>query len=513
MKQIKMLTTVFRRSFFAFLLFTFAFSFVLAQTETPPAPSAPKSVSVPAVKERKLPNGLTVVVVERRGTPLISVRLLVDTGVTYEDISTAGLVRVSTDLMTKGTTTRNATKIANDIEFLGADISTGVGLDYSSVSMNVTADKIAQAMPIFADVIRRPTFPEAEITLAKSQALDELTYNLKQPNFLANYVASVYSFYGNPASGTTESLKAITRKQIREFYKHSFTPDSAILIFVGDITASKAHSLGLNYFGSWPNPVRKSQGPIMSITESADSVQTRRRQDREQPLVKRMLVVDLPKSGQAAVTYAKYLGFAGHVNWDSTKKKANISREYIPGLVLNSILGGGYSSRLNMEIRIKRGLSYGAGSSITWRAYDSRFSTRTQTKNESAAEVVELVLQEIKRLGTTSADSDEMTSRQAVLIGGFGRSLETNAGLINAVADLYDVWLDTGELNQYVNNVQAVTSDQVREFASQQLNGGDIIIVGDYSIFKDDLAKRFPGMKIEVIKADELDLSKDNLRK
>ena len=215
-----------------------------------------------------------------------------------------------------------------------------------------------------------------------------------------------------------------------------------------------------------------------------------------------MIVLDLPKSGQAAVTYAKPVSFVGRH-----------SDSYYSAIVLNTVLGGGYSSRLNLEIRVKRGLSYGAGSSFAWRDSRSNFATRTQTKNESAAEVVELVLAEIRKLSDASVGNDELVPRKSVLTGNFGRNLETTAGLANEVGVLYAFSIPTGELNSYVSNVTGVTDAQIKNFGSQNLMGGDIIIVGDYSVFKDDLAKRFPNIKIDVIKAAELDLSKDNLRK
>jgi zinc protease len=215
-----------------------------------------------------------------------------------------------------------------------------------------------------------------------------------------------------------------------------------------------------------------------------------------------ILVVDLPKSGQAAVTYAKPLMSVG--------RKSNV---YYPAQVLNSVLGGGYSSRLNYEIRIKRGLSYGAGSSFAWRPSSSDFSTRTQTKNESAAEVVGLVLDEVKKLGETSVGNEELVPRKSVLTGNFGRNLETTAGLATAVGELYAFGIPTSELNAYVTSVNGVSDSEIKSFASGNLSRGDIIIVGDYSVFKDDLAKRFPKTSVDVIKADDLDLSKDNLHK
>jgi zinc protease len=189
------------------------------------------------------------------------------------------------------------------------------------------------------------------------------------------------------------------------------------------------------------------------------------------------------------------------------------AKEYYAASVLNSLLGGGYSSRLNQEIRIKRGLSYGAGSAFGWRGDATNFSTRTQTKNQSAAEVAELVIAELKRLAETDAAETELNPRRLVLTGGFGRNLETTGGLTAALADLYSFGIPTGELNKYMTSVTSVSSSNVKDFASKYLHEGELIIVGDYSIFKDDLAKRFPDMNIEVIKADELDITKNNLRK
>lgn len=479
-----------RQSFFAFLIVSFAFSLVLAQTETPPEPSAPKSVTVPAVKEKRLKNGLTVAVVERKGVPLVTIELLIKNGADSE-ANMPGLADLTASMLTKGTRTKTATQIAEAIEFLGGSINSGAGWNSSFVSVTVTSDKVDQAMAILADVVLNPKFDEKELDLLKSQTLDGLTYNLKQPSFLANYVASKYSFGEHPAGGTPISIISITQSDIVKFHEQNFVPNNAVLIFTGDITSLVTDRIASDKFATWKSlPLAPKARP----TPPKKAIET--------PFIKRLLVIDLPKSGQASVTYAKPVWGAGRVK-----------TSYFPAAVLNSVLGGGYSSRLNLEIRIKRGLSYGAGSSFGWRKFDTNFATRTQTKNESAAEVAELVLTEIKKLTTSSVAKDELVPRKSVLTGGFGRNLETTGGLAGAVGDLYSFGIPTSELNSYVSSVNGVTDAQIKSFAAQNLLGGDIIIVGDYSIFKDDLAKRFPDMKIEVIKADELDLSKDNLRK
>ena len=475
-----------------FALILFVFNFGIFAQEQPPTPSAAKTVIIPAVKEKKLPNGLTVAVVERKNVPLVTIQLLIKSGAGSENLAKAGLADMTATLLTKGTTTRSATQIAEQIEFLGGSISTGAGWNSSFVTINVMADKLDQAMAILADVVLNPSFKQEEIDLLKSQTLDGLAGSLKQPAFLANYVASRYSFGEHPIGGTPQSIEIISREDIIQSRNKYYYPKNSVLIFTGDISASAANLLASKFFRLWKNP---------NVTDyPSDSGATTK--SSETKIVKRLLVVNLPNSGQASVSYLKHIEGVG-------RKFA----EFYPANVLNSVLGGGYSSRLNQEIRIKRGLSYGAGSSFNWRWSESNFGTRTQTKNVSAAEVAELVAAEIKKLTDSNIAATELNPRKLVLNGDFGRDLETTQGLADALADLYSFGLAASELNSYIKSVQSVTDVQIRDFAKQNLLGGDIIIVGDYAIFKDDLAKRFPNMAIEVIKADELDLSKANLRK
>ncbi len=499
---------------FAFILF--AVSFTAIAQDMPPEPSAPKSVKIPAVKEITLKNGLKVAVIERKNVPLVSVQLLIKSGAATEDDNQAGITDMTASLLTKGTATRSANQIAEEIAFLGGSINSGAGWNSSTVSLNVMSDKLDKAMAVMADTVLNPAFKQDEIDLLKSQMLDGLTYNLKQPGFLANYVASKYSFNEHPAGGTPTSINAIKRNDIVDLHDEIYVPNRAILIFAGDITAEKASTLAQKYFGIWKGQIESPKTPEDTggmITESKASVDTRKQKEMRQPLFKRILVVDLPNSGQAAVTFAKNLRNSGRIAWDTKKNVGTVGAAYYPALVLNSVLGGGYSSRLNQEIRIKRGLSYGAGSGFGWRWYSTNFATRTQTKNESAAQVAELVVDEIKKLEDGKIPDTELGPRKLVLTGTFGRNLETTGGLAGAIADLYSFELSPNELNNYMKSVQSISDAQIQKFAGENLSGGDIIIVGDYAKFKDDLAKRFPNMKIDVIEADKLDLSKESLQK
>jgi len=361
--------------------------------------------------------------------------------------------------------------------------------------MGVLTSGFDTGMEIFADVVRNPSFPQSEIDLLKTQSLAGLKSSLSQPSSLANYASSVYSFREHPVGGTPASVQAISRADVEAFYQTHYRPAGAVLIFVGDITLQKAVTESEKYFGTWTNAGKTTEYSSggWAQTSSGPSVM---------PVFSRFLVIDLPESGQASVNYFKRVYAGGRK-----------TKDYYTATVLNSLLGGGYSSRLNQEIRIKRGLSYGAGSNFAWRNGPPTFTVSTQTKDVSAAEVAELIVAELKRLGDTTAAISEFDPRKAVLTGSFGRSLETNGGIASAIANLYSLGVSTSELNSYMGSVDGVSNASVRDYAKKYFIAGDIVIVGDYAKFKDDLAKRFPNTKIDVVKASELDIESPTLRK
>ena len=487
------------------------FAFAIFAQEQPPAPSAPRPVKVPAVVEKTLPNGLKVVVVERKNVPLVTVNLLVKSGANVEDEAQAGVADMTAALLTKGTKTRTATQIAEQIESLGGDLNTGANWSASNATLNITSDKLDRALSIMADVVLNPTFKQTEIDLLKTQTLDDLNVQLKQPSALAAFAASRYAYGEHPAIGTLETVSKIARKDISEFYGLAYIPVDSVLIFTGDISQQSAMSLARKYFGAWRAANIKRKVIQMIDDRVIEPPQVSIVKNDEPKIIDKILVVDLPNSGQAAVTYAKKLE-SGRVVYDDSGERITVSDVYYPALVTNSVLGGGYTNRLNLEIRIKRGLSYGARSSLAWRDLNSNFSAGAQTKNVSAAEVAELLTAEVERIGNDLVGADELAPRTATLVGNFSRSLETTNGLAAAVGDLYLYGINPSELNAYTQNLSAVSDAQVKDFAAKNIKGGDIIIVGDYAKFKDDLAKRFPNQKVEVIEAEKLNLNSDTLK-
>ncbi|MEO5859493.1 MAG: pitrilysin family protein [Pyrinomonadaceae bacterium] len=460
-----------------------------------PDPGPARSVQVPAVKEATLKNGLKIAVVERRAVPSISATLLFNAGGDKEGAKKAGLARMTASLLTKGTKTRSATEIAEQSEFNASSISGFAQWHTANVGMGVLTSGFDTGMEIFSDVVRNPSFTQSEIDLLKKQALDGLKSSLSQPSSLASYASSVYTFREHPVGGTPASVQSITKGDIEAFYQKHYRPAGAVLIFVGDITLTKAVAEAEKYFGTWTNTGKTSQYSSGGWGQGSVGPAI-------MPVFSRFLVIDLPESGQASVNYFKQV-YGGGRN----------TKDFYTASVLNSLLGGGYSSRLNQEIRIKRGLSYGAGSSFSWRNGPPTFSVSTQTKDTSAAEVAELIIAELRRLGDTSTTGPELEPRKAVLTGTFGRNLETNSGIASAIANLYSLGVSTSELNAYMGSVGGVSNEAVKDYAKKYFVAGDILIVGDYAKFKDDLAKRFPTTKIEVIRASDLDIESPTLRK
>lgn len=458
--------------------------------ETPPPPAAPRSAAVPKPVERTLRNGLRVIVVEHHATPLVAAQLLVKNGGEVDPANLSGLADMTAELLTKGTKTRTAPQIAQEIEALGGELNTGAGWDASRATVNVLSAKVEPAMAILADVVRNPVFQDEEIERLRQQYTDNISVSMNNPGALASWVAARVVFgdspYGHPVSGTAESVERIKRDDVAALHAKYYRPDNSILVIGGDIKAEDAFKLAEKSFGDWAKPtVALDTGAKAAAAGSAAK--------------QRIVVVDMPGAGQAAVVFTR-------------RGIARTDPDYFSGIVANSVLSG-YSGRLNQEIRIKRGLSYGARASLDVRRDVGQFVASAQTKNQSGAEVASLLVGELTRLSSEPVGDVELTPRKAVLIGGFGRSLEATEGIVQQIASLALYGLNLGEINNYIGNVQAVTAQQIQKFAGSRLGVADsnIVIVGDAKDFLEPLRKQFPN--VEVIKREDLDLNTGSLHK
>lgn len=453
-----------------------------------PEPGAEVSPATPAIADFRLDNGMRVLVAPTDGLPLVSARLNFDAGSAHDPAGKPGVAAMTAALLTQGTATKSAPEIATAIEQLGANVGAGSGADFTNVYANAPKDVFGRALTLMADLVRHPAFAQAELERQQSQTLDGLRVALSQPGSIASQSVGRVIYgdapYAAPGGGTLTSIPALTREDVAAFHAARYRPSRATLVFSGAVTPAEARQLAQAAFGDWREPA----APAPAAIDKAG-----------QALAPRVVVIDQPGAGQAAVVAA-------------IRGISRTDADYFPLTLGNTLLGGGFSSRLNQEIRIKRGLSYGARSSVGALQQTGVFSASTQTKNESAIEVADLILAEIAKLGTAPATEAELAPRRATLIGGFGRSLETVDGLGGLVANLALYDLPMSDLAAYAGRVRAVTPEQVEAAFAAHLptDRASLVIVGDASKFIDDLRAKYPS--VEVIPLSELNLDSATLK-
>ena len=457
-----------------------------AQRMAPPAPGEVRAMATPRVMERTLRNGLRVIVARSTGLPIMNVQLVMAGGAAGDPTDRPGLAAMTAGLATQGAGDRSAPEIARTLEALGANIGGGAGADSTSLFLSAPTASAGAAGAVFADVVQRPTFAEAEVARSRTQAVNALRVNLRQPGPLASLVLSRLAFgaapYGAPTSGTPDSVAAMTRDQIAEFHGRWWRPDNAALIITGGMEPDEAFAFAERTLGGWERP----SAPAPSVADRAGTAPA-----------PRIVVVDLPGAGQAAVTAA-------------VRGPRRADDGYYPLLVANAVLGSGQNGRLFQEIRAKRGLSYGANSSVGARIDGGLLTASTQTKNESAAEVVGLVLAEFDRLAAEPVADAEVTNRETFITGGFSRALETTGGLGGVLADAVTYGLPLSEIETYPGRVTATTPESLTA-AARRVSAAQawVVVVGEASMFIDALRTAHPD--VVVIPAAELDLDSATL--
>ena len=455
-----------------------------AQTfDTPPLPGAPRPLAIAAPVEQRLPNGLRVVLAERRGVQLVTAQLVVLSGSEVDPADRAGLASMTAGLLTKGTRRHGATALAQAAESLGGALDSGAGWHQSEVAITVTVPQLDAALALVSEVVRQPAFAPAELERLRTQALDELKLAYSRPGTLAALASQRLLFgtgaYGHPPGGTPASLMRITRADLVALHAARYRPDNAVLVLAGDLDAERALALARRHFGAWKVAAPAPASTPAPITAAASAQTT-------------AAVIDMPQSGQAAVIVAAALPPLG--------------ADRATAAVMNAVLGGGFSSRLNQQIRIQRGLSYSAGSALDPRPGGGSLHAVVQTKNESAAEVVGLVQGELDRLAAAPVIADELAARKATLIGDFSRSVETTAGLAAAVKALIVAGLPPADLRERIDALAAVSAADVQRYATANLGaaGRRVVVAGDAARFSEALKAASPGLLI--VPAARLDL-------
>lgn len=413
--------------------------------ELPPEPGPPRPVVVPPVHEARLPSGVQLLAVRREGTSLVTAMLLVRAGREADPPGRAGLAALTASLLTKGALRDGrpvgATTLVRQAEALGGALEATASWRAASLSMTVATPRLPAALALMSDAARRPLLAADELERARVQLVDALRVSLSSPGDVAA-LAARRAFWGASVYGgspTPASVQRITLAELRRFHATFYRPDRAVLVLAGDIDAAAAEAAARRAFGAWPSN-------RMAVPEPAIEPAT--------PLAAPTVVLEMPGSGQAGVVLA-----APFVARSSSERRV--------AEVANALLGGGYSARLNQEVRIRRGLSYGASSAAEAHGVGGMVLASAQTDHPNAAQVAALLREQCLRIAEEAAGEAELDARKASLVGGFARQLETTAGLAAQVASQWFQERPLAELSRYAEQVRAVTPAQVREFAQR----------------------------------------------
>lgn len=464
-----------------------------------PKAGEPRHAEIAPVQEKILENGMRVIAAVRPQLPIFVAEVIVKSGAEADPPKLAGLAHLTADLLSQGTATRSAPQIASEIEALGAKLETEAHWDAATIKLTGLSEYTAPAFAILADVIRNPVFAKEEVERMRRQVLDQLRLALEAPGTVARYaamrVALGQSPYAHPDAGTLGSLARIARKDIIALHDREYRPGNVLLVVSGPLPAGDIFALAEKVFGDWKESHAEAPVPAASATSAAPASPA-----TATPSKPRSVLIDMPNAGQAAVFLA-------------CSSIPRTAADYYAGKVANALLGGGYSSRLNQEVRVKRGLSYGAGSAIDTHRSTGLFLASAQTKNESAAEVVSVMRTEVARLGTEAAPADYLSTRKAVLTGAFARDLETNDGYVKRLGELaiYGLPLDT--MDHTVANIESVDAEALRAFAEHHLPASalNVVIAGNAKQAAEPLRKLIP--EIEIIPQAALDFDSVSLKK
>jgi len=422
----------------------------------PPELGPPPQVSLPPITTRQLPNGLRLMIVEQHELPLADFVLLVGSGSTADPASKPGIANLLSAMLREGTTTRKSLEIADQIAFLGIRLSPTSSWESSTLSLHTPTAQLDSALALFADVALHPSFPANEFERVRKTQLTELLQLRDQGSAIASiaFPAIIYGSahpYGAPAQGTEASVKALTTGDLQSYYQANFRPNNATLIVVGDVTPAQVEQKINALFGSW----QRADIPQINYSEPPKSGTTT------------IYLIDKPGAAQSSFR----IGAVG---------VPRSTQDYFALTVMNTILGGSFSSRLNQNLRETRGYTYGAGSRFDMRRAAGPFLASAEivtAKSDSALLEFMKELNGIRQLVPPAELSRAKRYLQLQLPGNFETTQQIAAALVPVA--LYGLPLDY--YNNYVQNIEGVTQADVARVAQQYINPGSlaVVIVGD----------------------------------
>ncbi|GJG85821.1 peptidase M16 [Gemmatimonadetes bacterium T265] len=427
--------------------------------EAPPRPGAgaPRPYHFPHFERRALPNGLRLVVAPVHRLPLVSVVVVVDAGAASDPAGQEGLAVLTARALVEGTATMDAVALVERVERLGSALDSGADWDAAVVSLTALAPKLAEAFEVLADVLVRPAFPVREVDRLKGERLAELLHLRSEPRGLAEeaFARAVYaggSRYARAEAGGEASVAALTEADVRAFHAARYHPAAATVVVAGDVTADEAEALVARTLGTWGGPAAPAPAPV-----DAPGSATRR--------------VHLVPKADAAQSEVRL----GHVGVPRD------TPDYFPLLVMNSILGGLFNSRVNMNLRERHGYTYGARSGFDWRRAAGPFSVESAVASDVTVAAAKEMLIEIDRVREESVGDDELSLATSYLDGVFPIRYETTAAIASALASAVVYGLPDDYFDAYRERVRGVTAEDVRRVAREHLRPEalQLLVVGD----------------------------------
>ena len=423
----------------------------------PPQPGPLPPLRLPAIQKLKLSNGVPVWIVELHEVPVAQINLVVFSGTANDPPGKYGVASLTAAMLEEGAGSRSALEIADAVDYLGADLGAASSIDASAVRLHVPVARLADALPIMADVALRPTFPRDELERQRQQRLTSLLQGRDDPPTISSVAFSriVYGKahrYGTPQMGTAETIKTFTPEDLRAFYTSAFRPENATLLAVGDVTADNVLPLFEKNFGTW-----KAAGA--SAAEKLPAV--------EQAPPRQTYLIDKPGAPQSQI----------RIGWVGVPRS---TPDYFPINVMNTILGGSFSSRLNNNLREVHGYAYGASSVFDMRAGAGPFYAAAGVQTDKTAEALKEFFNELEAIQKPVPD-DELARAKNYVALRFPSAFETTGDISRRLEDVLVYHLPNDYFAKYVQNIQAVTAADVQRVAQKYIQPGRfaVVVVGD----------------------------------
>ena len=423
-----------------------------------PKPGPAPAFTPPAIQQRALGNGLPVWIDEQHDVPVVQVNLVVRAGSGADPQAKYGLASLTAAMLDEGAAGQDALAIADAVDFLGARLSTGSSFDASFVNLHVPVARLDAALAVMADVALRPNFTAQELDRLREERLTGLKQLRDNPPAIASVAFPLLVYgpshrYGISANGTEETLRAFTPGDLRSFHTGHYRSDNAAMVVVGDVTPADVLPRLERAFGGW-----KAADPAPTVA----SVPTARQLEKRQ-----VFLVDKPGAAQSVIA----------IGWVGVPRS---TPDYAALEVMNTILGGSFTSRLNQNLREQHGYAYGAGSAFDMRLSAGPFAARASVQTDKTAESVTEFFNELTGMREPIPAEEVDKARNYVALSYPGQ-FETTSGIAGQIAELIVYGLADDTLARFVSRVMAVTPADVARVAKTYLQPERfaVVIVGD----------------------------------